>query len=78
MFNWDPQDTDYTNTNDSKHGRNIAKHVRAVTEPLLTSHFGNSINIDALFKKFEKHLAEHLANRKTRHLNIVISLTKNE
>ncbi|KAF5811014.1 putative methyltransferase [Helianthus annuus] len=83
QVNWDPQDTDYTNTNDSielghKHGRNTAKHVRAVTEPLLTSHFGNSINIDALFKKFKKHLAEHLANKKTRHLNIVISLTKNE
>ncbi|KAM0071839.1 putative methyltransferase [Helianthus debilis subsp. tardiflorus] len=83
QVNWDPQDTDYTNTNDSielghKHGRNAAKHVRAVTEPLLTSHFGNSIDIDALFKKFGKHLAEHLANKKTRHLNIVISLTKNE
>ncbi|KAD3069250.1 hypothetical protein E3N88_37130 [Mikania micrantha] len=52
--NWDPQDTDYTNTKDlielsHNHGRNTAKVVKAVIEPLLTSHFGNSI-IDTLFK----------------------------
>ncbi|KAJ0475425.1 putative methyltransferase [Helianthus annuus] len=80
QVNWDPQDTDYTNTNDSielsnEHGRNTAKLVRAVTEPLLTSHFGSSI-IDVLFKKFEKHLTEQLAIKKTKHFIILISLTK--
>ncbi|XP_024992462.1 jasmonate O-methyltransferase-like [Cynara cardunculus var. scolymus] len=76
--NWDPYDTDYTNVNDFKedshrHGKNAAQVLRAVTEPLLTSHFGNSV-IDAVFKKLEKHVAEHLANKKTRYFNIVISL----
>ncbi|KAL8235626.1 hypothetical protein R6Q59_016707 [Mikania micrantha] len=78
--NWDPQDTDYTNTKDlielsHNHGRNTAKVVKAVIEPLLTSHFGNSI-IDTLFKKYEKHLAEHLTNRKTRFFTVVVSLSK--
>ncbi|GJT95583.1 benzoate carboxyl methyltransferase [Tanacetum coccineum] len=78
--NWDPNDTDYTNMNDLNepsraHGKNAAKVVRAYTEPLLTSQFGNSI-IDAVFKRYEKHVAEYLANKKTRYFNLVISLTK--
>ncbi|PWA74403.1 salicylic acid carboxyl methyltransferase [Artemisia annua] len=77
--NWDPHDTDYTSKNDNEpnhnHGENTAKLVRAVTEPLLTSHFGSSI-IDRVFTKYAKHVAEHLAKKKTRHINIVISLTK--
>ncbi|KAD4179968.1 hypothetical protein E3N88_28559 [Mikania micrantha] len=80
QVNWDPQDTDYTNTKDMielshNHGRNTAKVVKAVLEPLLTSHFGNFI-IDTLFEKYEKHLAEHLINRKTRHFSMVVSMTK--
>ncbi|KVG72834.1 SAM dependent carboxyl methyltransferase [Cynara cardunculus var. scolymus] len=78
--NWDPYDTDYTNKNDLKedsreHGKNASNAFRAVAEPLLTSHFGNSI-IDVLFNKFERHVAEHLANKKTRYFNILISLTR--
>ncbi|KAL8265267.1 hypothetical protein R6Q59_023397 [Mikania micrantha] len=78
--NWDPQDTDYTNTKDlielsHNHGRNTAKGIKAILEPLLASHFGNSI-IDPLFKKYEKHLAQHLTNRKTRLFSMVVSLTK--
>ncbi|KAI7744823.1 hypothetical protein M8C21_020963 [Ambrosia artemisiifolia] len=80
QINWDPHDTDYTHTNDSielihKHGRNAAKLVRAVTEPLLTSHFGN-FNVDLLFNKYEKRLAESLAKKKTRFFCVVVSLTK--
>ncbi|KAJ9558159.1 hypothetical protein OSB04_012773 [Centaurea solstitialis] len=79
--NWDPYDIDYTNMNDLKeHSRirakNAARVLRAIMEPLLTSHFGNSI-IDPLFNKYEKHLAEHIANnKKTRYFNVLISLTK--
>nr|XP_043622390.1 benzoate carboxyl methyltransferase-like [Erigeron canadensis] len=79
--NWDPYDTDYTNTNDLSepathcHGTNTAKVLRAVTEPLLTSHFGSFI-IDDLFRRYGKHVAKHLAIKKTRHFNLAISLTK--
>lgn len=78
--NWDPLDTDYTNMNDSNeashaHGKNAAKVIRAVTEPLLTSHFGNSI-VEGVFMRYGKHLADHLAKKKTRHYNVVVSLTK--
>ncbi|XP_035837872.1 jasmonate O-methyltransferase-like isoform X2 [Helianthus annuus] len=84
--NWDPHDTDYTNMKDLNiepnhtHGKNTtkkntAKVIRAITEPLLTYHFGSSI-IDVLFKKYEKHVTKHLAINKTRQFTIVISLTK--
>lgn len=81
--NWDPYDTDFTNMVDLNeqishiHGKNCAKVVRAVSEPMLTSHFGNSINIDVLFQKFQMRVAEDLAKKKTRYFNIVISLTRN-
>ncbi|KAM0002683.1 putative methyltransferase [Helianthus debilis subsp. tardiflorus] len=84
--NWDPDDTDYTNMDDlnleHNHNqginattKNTSKVIRAITEPMLTSHFGSSI-IDVLYKKYEKHVEEHLATKKTRQFTIVISLTK--
>ncbi|KAL7593443.1 benzoate carboxyl methyltransferase [Lactuca sativa] len=81
QVNWDPYDTDYTNVKDLDeqshiHGENCANVLRAVYEPLLTSHFGNLINIDVLFQKFQKLVAKDLANKKTRHFNVVISLTR--
>ncbi|KAL4579697.1 hypothetical protein LXL04_015855 [Taraxacum kok-saghyz] len=81
LVNWDPYDEDYTNTKDSKelnhsHGKNTAKTIRAVTEPLLTSHFKNSINLDVLFQRFEEQVAEDLAKKKTRYFNVTISLTR--
>ncbi|KAM0063212.1 putative methyltransferase [Helianthus debilis subsp. tardiflorus] len=78
--NWDPHDTDYTNMNDSNelsqvHGKNTSKVVRVALEPLLVSHLGNSI-IHVLFKKYEKHVADHLSKKKTKHFFLTISLTK--
>ncbi|KAJ0941104.1 putative methyltransferase [Helianthus annuus] len=67
---WDQHDIECNNR-----GKKTTKSIRAVTETLFTSHFGNSI-IDMLFKKFEKKLADYLATKKTRHLCVVISLIK--
>ncbi|KAJ0619761.1 putative methyltransferase [Helianthus annuus] len=60
---WDQHDMECNNR-----GKKTTKSIRAVTELLFSSHFGNSI-IDMLFKKFEKKLADHLATKKTRHLD---------
>ncbi|XP_076914126.1 S-adenosyl-L-methionine:benzoic acid/salicylic acid carboxyl methyltransferase 3-like [Bidens hawaiensis] len=84
--NWDPHDTDCPTTNDlnlehihnhaqKETKKSTAKLIRAITEPLLISHFGNSI-IEVLFKKYEKHVTKHLAVKKTKQFTIVISLTK--
>uniref|UniRef100_A0A5B7AMR4 Uncharacterized protein n=1 Tax=Davidia involucrata TaxID=16924 RepID=A0A5B7AMR4_DAVIN len=76
--NWDASDND-----DDKHfvfdkyrsGKNVASCVRAVTEPMLASHFGDTI-IDNLFARYAKHAAVHLSMEKTKSFNIIISLTR--
>ncbi|KAK1431556.1 hypothetical protein QVD17_08016 [Tagetes erecta] len=78
--NWDPDDMDYTNMNDCYessliHGKNISKVIRAVFEPLLSSHFGGCI-IDMLFEKFGQHVAEYLTKKKTKYFFITLLLTK--
>ncbi|KAH9751086.1 salicylate/benzoate carboxyl methyltransferase [Citrus sinensis] len=46
-------------------GQNVANSIRAVTEPMLASHFGNAV-IDPLFARFATLVAEHLAVEKTK------------
>lgn len=58
------------------HGKNTAMFMRAVTESLLVSHFGDLMNTDVLFKNMEKQVAEYLTRKKTRHFTLVISLTR--
>ncbi|XP_071699549.1 probable jasmonic acid carboxyl methyltransferase 2 [Rutidosis leptorrhynchoides] len=79
-LNWDPNDAYNAYTNDitepnQTHGENIAKVVRAFSEPLLIYHFGSSI-IDELFKRYGNHVTRNMAKKKTRYFNLVISLTK--
>lgn len=81
LINWDQTDAYYANVNEFTDGsshndaRNITNLIRSTTEPMLTSHFGESI-IDVLFMKFEKNVTEYLAIKKPKHLNVVVSLTK--
>ncbi|PWA34533.1 benzoate carboxyl methyltransferase [Artemisia annua] len=56
-------------------GKNTAKLIRAVIEPMMATHFGNSI-MDMVFYKFEEHVVHHLSAREGRNFNLVISLTK--
>ncbi|WRX35062.1 SAM dependent carboxyl methyltransferase - like 10 [Theobroma cacao] len=58
-----------------KSGQNVANCIRAVTEPLLASHFGETI-IHNLFTRYAQHVAEHLSIEKTKFVNIVISMTR--
>ncbi|KAB2010027.1 hypothetical protein ES319_D10G207800v1 [Gossypium barbadense] len=57
-------------------GKKTANGVRAISEPLLSSHFGDAV-IDKLFKRFATHVADDLSNSKFHKLTtIVVSLTK--
>ncbi|KAK9019884.1 hypothetical protein V6N11_054391 [Hibiscus sabdariffa] len=57
-------------------GKNIANTVRAVTEPIVCSHFGDGI-IDKLFTRLEANVAEALSNAMLqKRVNIMVSLTK--
>ena len=76
-------DWDASDNSDEKHfvfdkyksGKNVASCIRAISEPILASHFGDSI-IDSLFTKYADNVADHLSRDKAKYFNIVISLTK--
>jgi hypothetical protein len=75
--NWDPyDDSEGDGVHDSIcSGMNVAKSIRAVMEPLFTSHFGDSV-IDRLFKKYAQNVAEHLEREKTKYSVILLRLKK--
>ncbi|KAJ0678351.1 putative salicylate carboxymethyltransferase [Helianthus annuus] len=56
-------------------GINTAKFIRAISEPLIATHFGSSI-MDVLFKKYQEHVVDHLATKKGMNYNLIISLIK--
>ncbi|XP_043696421.1 probable jasmonic acid carboxyl methyltransferase 2 [Telopea speciosissima] len=53
-------------------GQRVAKCIRAVSESLLASHFGDAI-IDTLFSRFMEYVSEHLL-KEGKFVNFVISL----
>uniref|UniRef100_A0A0E0A7E6 Uncharacterized protein n=1 Tax=Oryza glumipatula TaxID=40148 RepID=A0A0E0A7E6_9ORYZ len=75
--NWDPYDDSQGDiVHDSAlSGINVANCVRAVTEPLIASHFGEGI-LSALFTDYAHRVASHLEKEKTKFAWIVISLKK--
>uniref|UniRef100_A0A8I7B9B8 Uncharacterized protein n=1 Tax=Hordeum vulgare subsp. vulgare TaxID=112509 RepID=A0A8I7B9B8_HORVV len=75
--NWDPRDNSVSDDVDDplQSGMNVSKSLRAVLEPLFTSHFGESV-LDTLFNKLAYNVAEHLAREKTKYSIIVMSLKK--
>lgn len=75
--NWDPCDNSESNDmhDPLQSGINVSKSLRAVMEPLLTSHFGESV-LDVLFDKFAYNVTEHLVREKTKYSIIVLSLKR--
>jgi hypothetical protein len=73
--NWDPyDDSEGDLVPDSiQSGVNVARSLRAVTEPLFASHFGEQI-LDELFKRYACNVAKHLEKEKTKYSVIVMSL----
>ncbi|KAK1606013.1 hypothetical protein QYE76_029686 [Lolium multiflorum] len=58
-------------------GVNVANTIRAVFEPMLAIHFGESLSlIDAIFKKYAYYVAEHLKTVKTKFAVIVLVLKR--
>lgn len=56
-------------------GKNIAKSIRAVSESMLASHFGEEI-MDDLFERLAKKISEYLELAPGHSTTMVISMTK--
>ncbi|XP_047318681.1 benzoate carboxyl methyltransferase-like [Impatiens glandulifera] len=76
--NWDPDDDDedYNNIFDQKKsGEKVVKCIRAITESLLVTHFGE-LFLDKVFKIYAEHIDDHLKMEKTKIINLTICLRK--
>ncbi|KAL1818960.1 hypothetical protein ACET3Z_013829 [Daucus carota] len=73
---WDMRDEDEIIKSGDSSGKFMAKTARAVMEPLLASHFGNTC-MDQIFERFDKHVNEHLSRgEKGSYFNILVSLRR--
>lgn len=54
----------------------IARHTRAVMEPLLSANFGAEV-MNELFSRFQKTIVQLMEVEKLEYANLMISLTKN-
>lgn len=54
---------------------NVTKCMRAVAEPLLVSHFGETI-IEEVFGRYLEILVDRMSKERTEFINVSISLTK--
>ncbi|KAK1386994.1 benzoate carboxyl methyltransferase-like [Heracleum sosnowskyi] len=73
--NWDTRNESEILKSEDSSGKFIADTIRAIIEPLLASHFGNTF-MDKLFERYAMHVTEHLSKEEPNYFNIVISLTK--
>ncbi|RLN11437.1 anthranilate O-methyltransferase 2-like [Panicum miliaceum] len=76
-IDWDPY---YDSESDVVHDSvsssvNVARCIRAVMEPLIACHFGETI-LDRLFKEYAHRVAKHLEKEKTKHAVIALSMKK--
>ncbi len=56
-------------------GANVAKSIRAVVEPIISSHFGEGI-LDELFLRYANNIARHLLKGKAKYIVLVFALKR--
>ncbi|KAG0466266.1 hypothetical protein HPP92_017296 [Vanilla planifolia] len=76
---WDPLDESNEDVvlDEVSSGKNVAACIRAVAEPLLSSHFGGGL-MDDLFCRYAKNIAKHVLKGKPKHFVLVLALKLNE
>ncbi|XP_014496833.1 theobromine synthase 2-like [Vigna radiata var. radiata] len=79
MVPWDEgrnEDGDDVFVDENIRAEFIARHTRAVMEPLLSANFGVKV-MDELFIRFQKKVVQLMEEERLEYANLVISLTKN-
>lgn len=76
LDNWDGSDFTSKKPESLKDAEfNMENCFRAVAEPMLMGHFGESVTKEA-FNRFLKNAADHMPKDKTKVTNITMSLTR--
>ncbi|KAI3500031.1 hypothetical protein L1887_35846 [Cichorium endivia] len=74
--NWDAYaDNNPNPLKNSVRGYNVANCMRAVAEPLLVSHFGESI-IEEVFIRYRNIITDRMSKEKTEFINVTVSMTR--
>ncbi|KAM0001688.1 putative methyltransferase [Helianthus debilis subsp. tardiflorus] len=75
--NWDASTGNNINLSEEEdvQGYNMGKCMRAVAEPLVLSHFGES-TIDEVFKRYTENIKSSMSREKTKHINVTVSVTR--
>lgn len=76
--NWDAYHNEFNLSDAFKDGGyNVARCMRAVSEPLLIGHFSfRKEIIDDIFRRYKAILADRMAKEKTEFVNVVVAMTK--
>ncbi|KAI3500033.1 hypothetical protein L1887_35848 [Cichorium endivia] len=75
--NWDAYaDNNPNPSTNSVRGYNVANCMRAVAEPLLVTHFGESI-IEEVFIRYKNIITDRMSKEKTEFINVTVSMTRN-
>ncbi|KAI3726515.1 hypothetical protein L1987_66313 [Smallanthus sonchifolius] len=74
--NWDASTDDNLNLSEKdEQGYNMGKCMRAVAEPLVLSHFGESI-IEEVFERYMNNIKISMSKEKNKLINVTVSLTR--
>ncbi|KAI3726519.1 hypothetical protein L1987_66317 [Smallanthus sonchifolius] len=74
--NWDASTDDNVSiSEDDVQGYNMGKCMRAVAEPLVLSHFGESI-IEEVFERYTNNIKVSMSKEKTKLVNVTASMTR--
>lgn len=74
--NWDAcTDHNLNISEEDAQGYNMRKCMRAVAEPLILSHFGESI-IEEVFMRYTNIIKTQMSKEKTKLVNVTVSMTR--
>lgn len=75
---WDAcTDNNYSLSEEDAHGYNMGKCMRAVAEPLVLSHFGESV-VEEVFERYTKNIKISMSKEKAKLVNVTVAMTRKE
>ncbi|XP_076886248.1 S-adenosyl-L-methionine:benzoic acid/salicylic acid carboxyl methyltransferase 2-like [Bidens hawaiensis] len=74
--NWDAcTDSNHSLSEEDEQGYNMGKCMRAVAEPLVLSHFGESV-VEEVFKRYTNKIKISMSKEKAKLVNVTVAMTR--